>query len=299
MNKRPSEWWDNLKKLIVPFYMNYFLVNVIRRILNFMRITPSSGVTESKASAKIKKLDTLELTSIGSPETINPEIMIEETYTPEMSSNYHYLIDNGHGGWIIDEEHPEGYYPTAGKRSPKDPDTGEVVIYEGVNNRINAKLIVDELTRMRISASLLVPEEEDISLKERIERANNEHSQRKCVIISIHSNAAGSDGKWANAKGISLHIAKNRSKTTDQLVTIMEEEFKHDFNELTKWRGVKINDFYMTRKSHSPSILCEIGFHDCLIEAKKMKTDQWRMLLVKSISHAIITFEDSTPKMKF
>ena len=222
--------------------------------------------------------------------------MIEETHTPEVSSKYHYLIDNGHGGWLIDEEHPDGYYPTAGKKSPKDPETGERLIYEGVNNRINAKLIVKELKRMRISASLLVPEEEDISLGHRIKRANAEQKERKCILLSIHSNASGRDGKWANAKGISLHIAKNRSKTTDQLVSIMEDEFKEDFKQLTRWRGVKINDFYMTRKSTSPSILLEIGFHDNLEEAKKMLTDEWRILLVKSISHSIITFEDGSPK---
>ena len=225
--------------------------------------------------------------------------MIEDTHTPEMSSSYHYLIDNGHGGWLIDKEHPDGHYPTAGKRSPKDPETGEVVIFEGVNNRINAKMIVNELKRMRISASLLVPEEEDISLVQRIKRANAEQKERKCILLSIHSNAAGNGMEWANAKGISLHISKNRSKTTDQLVSIMEDEFKEDFDKLTKWRGVRINDFYMTRKSNSPAILLEIGFHDNLEEAKKMLTDEWRILLVKSISHSIITFEDSTPKVKF
>lgn len=299
MSKRPSEWWDTLKKLIPLFYMNYFLKNLLRVILNFMRSTSSNGLTESKPSAKIKKSDTLELTSTGLKETTSQDTMIEDTHTPEMSSHYHYLIDNGHGGWLIDEEHPDGHYPTAGKRSPKDPETGEVVIFEGVNNRINAKMIVKELRRMRISASLLVPEENDISLKERIKRANSEHKERKCVLLSVHSNAAGNGKNWANAKGISLHVSKNRSKTTDQLVTIMEEEFKQDFDGLSRWRGVKINDFYMTRKSNSPAILLEIGFHDNLEEAKKMLTDEWRILLVKSISHAIITFEDSTPNVKF
>ena len=276
--------------------MNYFLKNLLRLILKFIRPTPSSGLRESKKSAKVKTSDTLELTSTGLNETISPDTMIEETHTPEVSSKYHYLIDNGHGGWLIDEEHPDGYYPTAGKKSPKDPETGERLIYEGVNNRINAKLIVKELKRMRISASLLVPEEEDISLGQRIKRANAEQKERKCILLSIHSNASGRDGKWANAKGISLHIAKNRSKTTDQLVSIMEDEFKEDFKQLTRWRGVKINDFYMTRKSTSPSILLEIGFHDNLEEAKKMLTDEWRILLVKSISHSIITFEDGSPK---
>ena len=211
------------------------------------------------------------------------------------SSEYHYLIDNGHGGWLKDDKHPDGHYPTGGKRSPKDPDTGEV-LYEGVNNRINARLLVDELKRMRISASLLVPEEDDISLGDRIKRAIAEQKERKCVLLSIHSNAAGNGKDWANAKGISLHISENRSKTTDKLVSIMEDEFRQDFENITRWRGVKINNFYMTRKSTSPAILLEIGFHDNLEESRKMQTDEWRELMVKSISHSIIIFEDSTPK---
>jgi len=277
--------------------MNYFLKNILRLILKYIRPIPSSGLIESKKSAKVKTSDTLELTSTGLKETTSQDIMIEETHTPEMSSKYHYLIDAGHGGWLVDDNHPDGHYPTAGKRSPKDPETGLCLIYEGVNNRINAKMIVKELRRMRISASLLVPEEEDISLGERIKRANAEQKERKCVLLSIHSNASGNGKEWAKAKGISLHIAKNRSKTTDQLVSIMEDEFKEDFNQLTKWRGVRINDFYMTKKSTSPSILLEIGFHDNLEEAKKMLTDEWRILLVKSVSHSIITFEDASPKM--
>jgi len=250
-----------------------------------------NGQIRSKKSVRHTRSSTLELTPTGLKETIHPDTMQEDRETLTMTSEYHYLIDNGHGGLI------DGVYQTAGKRSPMDPETGEV-LYEGVNNRINARLIVNELKRMRISASLLVPEAEDISLAERIKRANDEQKKRKCILLSIHSNASGNGKDWANAKGISLHIANKRSKTTDILASIMEDEFKQDFEGLTRWRGVKFDDFYMTRKSSSPSILCEIGFHDNLEEARKMVTDEWRNLLVKSISHAIIIFEDATPKVR-
>lgn len=255
-----------------------------------------NGTIRSNKSARANKSDTLESTSNGSQETINREKM-EHTEHEDwtMRSKYHYLIDAGHGGWLINDKHPEGYYPTVGKKSPKDPVTGKVVIYEGVNNRILASMLVNELKRMRISASLLVPEEDDISLGDRVRRANKENKERKCILISIHSNGAGSDGKWANAKGISLHIAPKRSKKTEQLVDIMEDEFKENFANMTKWRGVKSDNFYIISKSNCPAILCEIGFHDNLEEAKKMLTDEWRELATRSLSHSIITFEDSTP----
>lgn len=64
------------------------------------------------------------------------------------------LIDNGHGAG------------TRGKRSPD----GRLLEY--LENRIIARGIVDTLTARGLDASLLVPEETDISLPERCRRVN-------------------------------------------------------------------------------------------------------------------------------
>ena len=64
------------------------------------------------------------------------------------------LIDNGHGR------------ETPGKRSPD----GRLLEY--VQNRLLARGIVDALTARGLDASLLVPEETDISLPERCRRVN-------------------------------------------------------------------------------------------------------------------------------
>ena len=86
------------------------------------------------------------------------------------------LIDNGHG---ID---------TKGKRSPD----GRLLEY--AQNRLLAGRIVSALQARGLDASLLVPEETDISLPERCRRVNEwclQLGKDNVLLISIHCNAAG------------------------------------------------------------------------------------------------------------
>ncbi len=198
-------------------------------------------------------------------------------------SKYCYLIDAGHGGMI------DGVYQTSGKRSPKYE--GKTLIYEGVNNRINAELLIEEFKRKNIKYEYLTDTDDDISLALRVKRANELSAKKKCIYISIHSNAAGNGMDWANAKGISVHIAKSHSSTTDKFSSVLYDEIKSEFQGLTKYRGIRLNDFYVVRKTNCPAVLCEYGFHDNLEEAKLMLTDDWRERLVNSIVNAITIFE--------
>ena len=85
------------------------------------------------------------------------------------------LIDNGHGE------------NTPGKRSPD----GRFREYK--YNREIARAVVEHLQMRGYDAQLLVPEEEDIPLKERVRRANRlscqiGHPIQETIIISIHVN---------------------------------------------------------------------------------------------------------------
>ena len=96
------------------------------------------------------------------------------------------LIDNGHGA------------ETRGKRSPD----GRLLEY--LENRIIAQGIVDALTARGLDASLLVPEETDISLPERCRRVNEwcrQLDSQNVILISIHCNAAGHGDRWLSARG--------------------------------------------------------------------------------------------------
>ena len=96
-------------------------------------------------------------------------------------SKYLYIIDPGHGG--IDPDN--GQYVTAGKRMVKDG----IKLYEGVNNRDNVKRIMAGMKKAGLECVDIVNNWRDISLTERVLRANKLAKDRKCIYISIHSDA--------------------------------------------------------------------------------------------------------------
>lgn len=101
-------------------------------------------------------------------------------------SNFMYLLDNGHGGMV------NGQYVTPGKRSPVWPDGRQ--LFEGVFNRMVVRRIAQLCQNEGIQCTILVPEELDISLGERVRRANAIASQTPSIFVSVHSNAGGGTG---------------------------------------------------------------------------------------------------------
>lgn len=119
------------------------------------------------------------------------------------------LIDNGHGE------------NTPGKCSPD----GRLKEYKSA--REIARLIVDGLQAKGVNAVLLVPEDADISLKERCRRANKyceKYGAKNVLLVSIHHNAAGSDGKWHEARGFSAHVSLNASGRSKALAQYLWSE---------------------------------------------------------------------------
>ena len=91
------------------------------------------------------------------------------------------LIDPGHG------------LDTPGKRSP------DGRFLEAQFNREISRNIVYELKDRGYDAELLVNEATDISLKERVSRANSHSShlgKDQVIIVSIHANAFGNGKEW-------------------------------------------------------------------------------------------------------
>ncbi|MCM1376965.1 MAG: N-acetylmuramoyl-L-alanine amidase [Clostridium sp.] len=96
------------------------------------------------------------------------------------------LIDNGHGT------------DTPGKCSP------DRRLLEYKYARQIAAEVVKQLKGIGLDAQLLVSEETDIPLSVRAQRANsfcNKLGTANVLLISIHVNAAGGDGKWKKARG--------------------------------------------------------------------------------------------------
>ena len=67
-------------------------------------------------------------------------------------------------------------------------------------------------------ASLLVPEDEDVSLDERCKRVNrvcSELGRRNVCLVSIHVNAAGRGDKWYNASGWCCYTSNGQTEAEE------------------------------------------------------------------------------------
>lgn len=206
-------------------------------------------------------------------------------------SKYLYILDPGHGG--LDPLTNE--YVTHGKRSPIFDDG--FVLYEGVNNRRIVKHWIKAFEEAGLDVIDIVDSEEDVPLKVRVNAANFLHKERKCVYISVHSDAYGDGTKWTSPSGISVYTSVGDTPS-DQLAELVLQEFICNFGDTVKWRldysdGDKDKEahFYVLRKTKMPSILIEAGFHTNKEEAKRMLGQDWLDKYTKSIIEGIKLWE--------
>lgn len=170
------------------------------------------------------------------------------------------LIDNGHGNG------------TKGKRSPYSANKIEPAFdfYEYAWNREIARNIVTQLLSSGYDAELLVPEEYDVSLSERVKRVNK-HCDRlgknNVIVVSIHANACGNGNKWEKAYGWEAYTSVGQTES-DYIAEIFyknaEEIFydrriRYDLTDKDKDREVS---FYILKYTKCPAILTENFFYD-------------------------------------
>ena len=198
------------------------------------------------------------------------------------------LIDNGHG------------HNTPGKRSPD----GKFI--EATYNREIAKRIVAELQNKGYDAELLVPEEEDISLNERVRRVNAACSaSSSCpaptghpnvILISIHVNAAGNGSKWMNATGWSCYTCKGQTESdrlADCLYKAAEQILK---NQVIRTDYARDGDpdweenFYILRHTLCPAVLVEQFFMDNKKDLAYLNSDEGKRNLVDVIVGGLEAF---------
>lgn len=202
-----------------------------------------------------------------------------------MDNKWLILMDPGHGGLI------KGVYQTAGKRSPKFDDGS--VLYEGVNNRDNVNRFIAALKTEGIDCVDIVKSNKDIPLQDRVAAANELAKTRKCLYISVHSDAAGDGVSWHPASGVSVYTSVGQTDS-DTFAEILLNELAVNFGNKVKWRtdktdgdGDKEENFYVLKNTSCPAVLIECGFHTNKAEATAMLSEAWKIEYTKAVVSAV------------
>lgn len=201
-------------------------------------------------------------------------------------SHYKYLLDAGHGG--IDKN---GHYTTAPAKMFTHP---EFVICEGDINRKIAKLVHLGLEQRGIDFGLVYDDVIDTPLAKRVEIADKVYEKdKRCIYISIHSNAGG-------GSGFEIFTSPGQTKS-DKVANIFCELYKKHFpnfpfrSDKSDSDDDKEESFYVLRKTDCPAILIENLFFDNEREAKYLLSEEGQKAIADCIIECIETVERLKP----
>lgn len=198
------------------------------------------------------------------------------------------IIDSGHGGMT------NGKYNTEGKQYKF---TDGTQIYEGVVNRKIGSQLIEMLDEAGIPYhNLTVHEEEDISLTDRVEKANKLYTRNpNYYFLSIHSNAAtnSTSGNGEHARGFEVWTSVGQTQS-DELATVAAKWYKREFPEFKFRQDMTDGDedrekqhqsetFYVLRKTKGPALLVENLFYDNRLEAEFLLSSQGQRRIARCL----------------
>ena len=193
------------------------------------------------------------------------------------------FIDNGHG------------LMTAGKRSP------DGQFREPFYNREISRRVVSDLQDRGLDAELLVPEDDDISLAERVRRINAACfllGKQNVILVSIHVNAAGNGSKWLNATGWSVYTCKGQTES-DKLAECLCQAAMKNFSGHRIRTDMSDGDmdweegFYILRKSLCVAVLTENFFMDSRDDIEYLQSRAGKQAVVDTHVEGIVEWLES------
>lgn len=187
------------------------------------------------------------------------------------------ILDNGHGGMI------NGNYQTPGKRSPQ---WSKGVLYEGMFNRWVVNRVIEELDRQSIPYYHISPELTDVSLGERVNRANKIYaSNRNVWILSIHANAGGGKGvEGFTTKGVTKSDGLGDIVLKNLETDLVGQDMRFDWSDNDRDKEA---NFYILRMPPAPAFLLECGFMDNLSDYNNLWDKNYLDKLVASLVKSI------------
>lgn len=204
------------------------------------------------------------------------------------------LIDNGHGN------------NTLGKQSPLLDESIKVAdefieknrFKEWKYTRVIAKQVVDKLKSMDYDARLVVTEDKDISLSERIRRVNticNKEGAGNVLLISVHANAVGDSSQWMTGKGWEAYTTRGET-ISDKLADFLYKRADSNIKgrkireDWTDGDRDKEADFYVIKKAKCAAVLTENFFYDNKDDLQYLTSEEGIHAVVRLHIEGIIDF---------
>jgi N-acetylmuramoyl-L-alanine amidase len=198
------------------------------------------------------------------------------------------IIDNGHGD------------DTKGKRSPNWHNG--IQLFEWEFNRDIAVELYDLLRAEGIATTLLVHENEDIPIKERVRRANEIHKAEESILVSIHGNAApkmnagphGIETFYYSLSGKVLAL-----KLQKKLVAALgwkDRGARKAYRKIKTNVGTDQEKFITTYKiailkyTNMLAVLTESGFYTNFEQCQEMMKEEVRNTIAQAHADAIIEY---------
>ena len=186
------------------------------------------------------------------------------------------ILDAGHGS------------DTPGKCSP------DKSLYEWQWNREIVAMLCERLYGLNVQTVILVPEEYDVPLKERVRRVNTIYHDAKIagkevLLISIHINAAG-HGTWNKASGWSVWVSNNASDKSKQFAQIAYREAVSlglQGNRVVPKENYWTSNFYILKNTPCHAVLTENLFQDNKSDVEFLKSDDGKSKIVDLHVNAI------------
>ncbi|MFA9423773.1 MAG: N-acetylmuramoyl-L-alanine amidase [Sedimentibacter sp.] len=191
-------------------------------------------------------------------------------------SRFLVMLDDGHGN------------DTSGKRTPLFEDGS--YMKENDFSRVVIEKVSDMFEQYEnVDVFFTAKEKRDISLDERVERANDVYVAGKdlydkIVLVSVHANAL--TGVWGTQNGTATFYYPN-----NMIDKAFAEVIQKNLIAKTKLNphrgGVVGGNFQIIRDVKMTACLCECAFMDNLAEAKMLITDDFRQACAEGIFNGL------------